>query len=57
VNKVESPVPQMHLFADSVLILLSVIKRENIQEDECVLSCLDYCIRNLGLVMKVCTSL
>jgi hypothetical protein len=55
-NKVESPVPQMHLFADSVLILLSVIKRESIQEDECVLSCLDYCIRNLGLVMKVCTS-
>jgi hypothetical protein len=55
-NEMESPVPQMHLFADSVLLLLFVIKREGLEEDECALSCLDYSIRNLGLVFKVCTS-
>ncbi|XP_021914752.1 uncharacterized protein LOC110827415 isoform X2 [Zootermopsis nevadensis] len=51
-SKVESPGPQMHLFADSVLLFLFVIKREGIQENECALSCLDYSIRNLGLVLK-----
>jgi hypothetical protein len=50
-----SPVPA-HFFADSVLLLLLVIEREGFTEDECALSCLDYCIRNLGLILKVCYS-
>jgi hypothetical protein len=33
-----------------------VIEREGFAEDECALSCLDYCIRNLGLILKVCYS-
>ena len=45
-----------HCFADSVLLLLFVIEREGFAEDECALSCLDYCIRNLGLILKVCYS-
>jgi hypothetical protein len=55
-NRMGSPVPQIHMFADSVLLLLAVIKREGIQENECALSCLDYCIRNLGLILKVRTN-
>lgn len=49
-NKI-SPVP-VHLFADSVLLLLFVVEREGFTEDECALSCLDYCVRNLGLILK-----
>jgi hypothetical protein len=52
-NKMENTVPQILTFADSVLLLLTVIKREGIQEDDRALTCLDYCIRNLGLVLKV----
>jgi len=55
-NKMESCLPQMHLFPDSVALLLFMIRREDLQEDECALSCLDYSIRNLGLILKVCTS-
>jgi len=51
-NKI-SPVPAL-LFTDSVLLLLLVIEREGFAEDDCALSCLDYCIRNLGLILKVC---
>lgn len=51
-NKLESSVPLINIFADSVLLLLTVIKQKGIQENECVLSCLDYCIRNLGLILK-----
>lgn len=50
-----SPVPAC-FFADTVLLLLFVIEREGFMEDECALSCLDYCVRNLGLVLKVCYS-
>jgi hypothetical protein len=55
-NRKESTGPQIHIFADSVSLLLTLIKRKGIQENECVLSCLDYCIRNLGLILKVCTN-
>jgi hypothetical protein len=46
----------IHCFADSVLLLLLVIEREGFAEDDCALSCLDYCVRNLGLILKVCYS-
>jgi hypothetical protein len=55
VNKMENSVAQLLVFADSVLLLLTVIKMEGMQDNERARTCLDYCVRNLGLILKVCT--
>jgi hypothetical protein len=54
-NKMEDTAPQILVFADSVLLLLTVLQMEGTQDSASALTCLDYCIRNLGLILKVCT--
>ncbi|KAJ9597538.1 hypothetical protein L9F63_011596 [Diploptera punctata] len=53
-KKIEKNIPDMsdHLFLNSVLLLTSVLKKEEVVENDCVLSCLDYCVRNLCIVTK-----
>jgi hypothetical protein len=44
------------MFVDAVFLLCTVIKRKGFEENDCAVSCLEYCIGNLVSVLKVCTN-